>query len=38
MDFPELTREDLTAALEFSANRQHRTLAWHWYNYIEKLR
>ncbi|MEI7582004.1 DUF433 domain-containing protein [Runella sp.] len=27
MDFPELTREDLTAALEFSANRQHRTLA-----------
>ncbi|NBB23298.1 DUF433 domain-containing protein [Runella sp. CRIBMP] len=26
MDFPELTREDLTVALEFSANRQHRTL------------
>lgn len=25
-DFPELTREDLTTALEFSANRQHRTL------------
>ncbi len=26
-DFPELTREDLTATLEFSANRQHRMLA-----------
>ena len=25
-DFPELTREDLSAALEFSAMRQHRTL------------
>jgi uncharacterized protein (DUF433 family) len=25
-DFPELTREDLTVALEFAANRQHRTL------------
>ena len=25
-DFPELTKEDIYAALEFSANRQHRTL------------
>ena len=25
-DFPELTREDLATALEFSAMRQHRTL------------
>ena len=26
LDFPELVREDIIAALEFSANRQHRTL------------
>jgi uncharacterized protein (DUF433 family) len=25
-DFPELTRQDIIAALEFSATRQHRTL------------
>jgi uncharacterized protein (DUF433 family) len=25
-DFPELTRADIVAALEFSANRQHKTL------------
>jgi uncharacterized protein (DUF433 family) len=25
-DFPELTREDISIALEFAANRQHRTL------------
>ena len=25
-DFPELTREDIVAALEFSAYRQHKTL------------
>jgi uncharacterized protein (DUF433 family) len=25
-DFPELTRQDLQAALEFSAMRQHRTI------------
>ena len=25
-DFPELTREDLSVALEFTANRQHRIL------------
>jgi uncharacterized protein (DUF433 family) len=25
-DFPELTSADIVAALEFSANRQHRTL------------
>ena len=26
LDFPELTKEDIFAALEFSANRHHRTL------------
>lgn len=26
LDFPELTREDLSVALEFTANRQHRIL------------
>ncbi len=26
LDFPELTKEDIIAALEFTANRQHRTL------------
>ncbi|MEY4903604.1 MAG: hypothetical protein RLZZ292_1419 [Bacteroidota bacterium] len=25
-DFPELTQSDIVAALEFSANRQHKTL------------
>ncbi|MDX2278941.1 MAG: DUF433 domain-containing protein [Saprospiraceae bacterium] len=25
-DFPELTKEDVLVALEFSANRQHRTM------------
>ena len=25
-DFPELTKEDIVAALEFAAHRQHRTL------------